>query len=188
LNELLSMANAPFIARTDADDIAPLERFERHLHQFSLDPDLLAVGSDVYSIDPEGGRLMAIVMAHSNEEVNEYTMAVVRGSEMCHPSMMFRASAFSFVGKYGAEYWPAEGADLILRISENSRVSNIPLRLRRYRLHGDSIGHTRAVRQRGALCLRRCCGRRRGAPAPDPRLRTLSSDSGYPTAREVKWA
>jgi glycosyltransferase involved in cell wall biosynthesis len=193
LNELLSMASAPFIARMDADDIALPERFDRQLREFSLDPDLLAVGSDIYSIDPEGRRLMTIVMPHSHEEIDEFTMAVVHGSGMCHPSMMFRAVAFSIAGQYRAEYWPAEDADLILRIAEKGKVSNIPLPLLCYRVHDDSIGHTQAVRQREALyAAAAAAAERRGAPAPDPRLRALSSEQRHaiesPAAREVKWA
>jgi hypothetical protein len=112
---------------------------------------------------------------------------------MCHPSMMFRATAFSLAGQYRSQFWPAEDADLILRISEKGRVSNIPSPLLCYRVHDGSIGHKQAVRQREALyAAAAAAAERRGEAAPDPRLRALSSAQRHviesPVARDVKWA
>lgn len=193
LNELLDIATGPFIARMDADDIAEPERFERQLREFELDESLLAVGSDVFSIDPRGRRLMTISMPRAHHEIDEYTLAVVHGSGMCHPAMMFRAVAFEMAGRYREEYWPAEDADLVLRIAEKGRVANIPLPLLSYRSHGDSIGHTQASRQREALYMAAAdAAGRRGLPPPPLSLRELAqgdkTDIESKADREMKWA
>ena len=78
-------------------------------------------------------------------------MEVVHGCGMCHPSMMFSARAFQLAGRYREDYWPAEDADLVLRIAEKGRLTNIDEPLLSYQVHGDSIGHRQAGRQREAL-------------------------------------
>jgi glycosyltransferase involved in cell wall biosynthesis len=193
LNELLDHAKSPFIARMDADDLAAPDRFERQLRELENDEQLLAVGSDVYSIDSKGRRLMTIVMPRSHQEIEAYTLSVVHGCGMCHPSMMFKARAFALAGRYREEFWPAEDADLVLRIAEHGKLANIPLPLLSYRVHGDSIGHRQAARQRDAL-FRAAAGaaERRGlAPLPDS-LRELPGDQQdrieAPVSRDVKWA
>lgn len=193
LNELLSMAKSPFIARMDSDDISDPTRFEHQLRAFEADDSLLAVGSDVHSIDSKGRRLMMIRMPHSHGEIDRHTMEVVHGSGMCHPAMMFRATAFELVGRYRADFWPAEDADLVLRIAEKGRVANLPLPLLSYRAHANSIGHTQASRQREASYKSAsAAAERRGIEAPDTRLRELPGDQlnnvESPVARDVKWA
>lgn len=193
LNELLDIATSPFIARMDADDIAEPERFQQQLREFEKNESLLAVGSDVYSIDPKGRRLMTITMPHTHDEIDRHTMAVVHGSGMCHPAMMFRSTAFERAGRYREEYWPAEDADLVLRIAEKGSVANIPLPLLSYRSHGSSIGHTNASRQRKAMFKAAASAAdRRGHAPPEPSLAVFAESEGVAissaTDREVKWA
>ncbi len=193
LNELLERATSPFLARMDADDVAAPARFERQLEAFEKDPLLLAVGSDVHSIDSKGRRLMTIRMPHTHQEIDACTMAVVNGSGMCHPSMMFRRAAFEAVGRYRGDFWPAEDADLVLRIAEQGDVANIASPLLSYRVHSNSIGHRQAARQRDAVfrAVADACERRGLAP-PDPGLRELPADERKnvetPVSRDVKWA
>ena len=193
LNEMLGMASSPFVARMDADDVAEPTRFERQLREFERDSTLLAVGSDVYSIDSKGRRLMTIRMPRTHEAIDAHNMEVVNGAGMCHPSMMFRSAAFELAGGYRKEYWPAEDADLILRICEKGRVANIPVPLLSYRVHSDSIGHMHASRQRAALYRAACAAAaRRGTAPPETGLAELHAHKKAqiesPVARDIKWA
>lgn len=193
LNELLSMAGSPYLARMDADDIADPRRFEVQLQELEKDSALLAVGSDVHFIDSRGRMLMTVPMPHSHEEIDACTMEFVHGCGMCHPSMMFRAAAFELAGTYREEYWPAEDADLVLRIAEKGRLANLPQPLLCYRAHEGSIGHTRSARQRDALFRAAAdAARRRGCALPDESLRVLPSATRdsieTPAARDTKWA
>ena len=193
LNELLERAASPFIARMDADDVAAPQRFARQLAEFQRDDRLLAIGSDVWSIDSAGRRLMTIRMPHGHQEIDEHTMQVVNGWGMCHPSMMFSARAFELVGRYREEFWPAEDADLVLRIAEKGRLANLAEPLLSYRVHGGSIGHRQATRQREALYrAAAAAAERRGLPPPDPGLRELlvhhKDNIETSAARDIKWA
>ncbi|MBC7601789.1 MAG: glycosyltransferase [Ramlibacter sp.] len=193
LNELLLGARSPFIARMDADDLAHPARFERQLQAFDTDPELLIVGSDVHSIDDRGRYLMTIVMPHEHDAIDAFTMGAVNGCGMCHPSMMFRAQAFDLAGSYRKEFWPAEDADLVLRIAEHGRVFNLPEPLLSYRVHSGSIGHTQAERQRDALWrAAAAAAERRGIAPPDESLRKLQANEKSsietPFAQDIKWA
>lgn len=193
LNELIQWAESPFIARMDADDIALPERFERQLDRFARDPELLALGSDTWCIDSKGRRLMVVRMPHSHHEIDECAMQVATGTGMCHPSMMFRSTAFKLAGPYSDEFWPAEDADLILRIVEKGRVANLDEALLLYRVHGNSISHRQAARQRDAhFRAAAAAAARRGTAPPDPRSRELPAhqrdDIESLAARDTKWA
>jgi hypothetical protein len=107
--------------------------------------------------------------------------------------MMFKARAFELAGAYREEFWPAEDADLVLRIAEHGKLANIALPLLSYRVHGDSIGHRQAARQRDALfrAAAAAADRRGLAPLPDS-LRELPRDQKdrieAAVSRDVKWA
>ena len=193
LNELLGRARGSLIARMDADDVSASVRFERQVQALESDAALLVVGSDLRSIDDCGRYLMPTVMPHTHEEIDAFTMGVDQGCGMCHPSMMFRASAFELAGKYRKEYWPAEDADLVLRIAEHGRLMNIAEPLLSYRVHGGSIGHTQAERQRNALWrAAAAAAARRGIPPPRAELGELKagqeSEMATHASRDVKWA
>ena len=193
LNELLERATSPFIARMDADDLAAPDRFERQLRELESDEQLLAVGSDVYSIDSKGRRLMTIVMPHSHQEIEAYTLSVVHGCGMCHPSMMFRARAFELAGRYREEFWPAKtpiwccGSPSTAR----SRIFRFPCCPTASTATASAIG-----RQRDSAT--RCSGPPRARPS-DAGLRPCRIPFGElpgdqkdrieaPVSRDVKWA
>ena len=194
LNELLGRARGSLIARMDADDIAAPVRFERQVQALESDPGLLAVGSDVRSIDDFGRYLKPTVMPHTHEEIDAHTMGVEQGCGMCHPAMMFRASAFALAGSYRKEFWPAEDADLVLRIAEQGRLMNIAEPLLSYRVHGGSISHTLMARQRDANWRAiAAAANRRGIAPPDASLAEMTDalKAGMATtgaSRDVKWA
>ena len=120
----------------------------------------------------------------------DWVMAVERGNGMSHPALMMRADAVAKIGGYRAEFWPAEDADLVLRLAEVGRVDNLAEPLLSYRLHPESIGQLHSKRQRDAhfRCVAEAAARR-GLPAPDESLRVAAPASdGDEADRQIRWA
>jgi glycosyltransferase involved in cell wall biosynthesis len=190
LNEMLALARGTFLARMDADDIAEPLRFERELQALVTDPALVAIGCSVHFIDPSDRRLMTFAYPVGHDAIVDWIMAVERGNAMSHPALMMRADAVAKIGGYREAFWPAEDADLVLRLAEIGRVDNLAEPLLSYRLHPQSIGQLNAKRQRDALF--RCvveAAARRGRPAPDEALRVAAAEDLRGVAdRQVRWA
>jgi len=114
----ISMANCPFIARMDSDDVAYPDRLERQYKLLSDDQSLAAVGGRVRLIDPQGEgmqRYVDWVNGHATPE----DVARERFIEcpVVQPSLMFRREALLEAGGYRDVTW-AEDHDLFFRMLE----------------------------------------------------------------------
>jgi GT2 family glycosyltransferase len=86
---------------------------------------------------------------------------------LAHPTAMIRRTALDRVAGYRSEFDYADDLDLILRLSEVGRLANLPETVIKYRLHIDSICHTKAELQRQrTLEFVREAHRRRGLEPP----------------------
>jgi glycosyltransferase involved in cell wall biosynthesis len=188
LNEMLAAARGEFIARMDADDVALPVRFERQVPYLRAHPEVLALGSRVLLVDPEGAPLCDMCKLQAHEEIDrthlEKTMA------MCHPAVMARVEALRRVGGYRPECYTAEDLDLWLRLAEIGRLANLPEVLLKYRQHLQSIGYARratqdAAAERSVADARRRRGLPQYGPTEDP-----ASPRPHPTtmAQLHKWA
>jgi glycosyltransferase involved in cell wall biosynthesis len=190
LNEMLALARGGYVARMDADDIALPQRFARERAALDADPSLVAVGCSVYFIDPSDRRLMKCELPADHQGIVDWVMAIERGNGMSHPAMMMRADAVARIGGYREAFFPAEDADLVLRLAEIGHVANLAEPLLSYRLHPQSIGHLHAKRQRDAhfRCVAEAAARR-GLTAPDESLRVPTVEPDVTEAeRQVRWA
>jgi glycosyltransferase involved in cell wall biosynthesis len=131
LNFGMQRAEAPLIARMDADDIALPTRFERQVARMSAEPDLLVLGTGYFRIDEAGRRTGTVVpplepaaVAHALERVNA----------IAHPTVMMRRDAVLAAGGYREAYLRAEDYDLWLRLAERGKLANLPDPLIEYRL------------------------------------------------------
>lgn len=190
LNEMLAIARGRFIARMDADDVSRSDRFDLQVASLSADPSLVAVGSDFVSIDAKGRPLYAAELPRTHEDIDDHTMAGDRGSGMSHPALMIRSDALLRVGGYRPDYWPAEDADLVLRLAEVGKLRNLRAPLLSYRVHPASIGHTNASRQRDAHWRAiKDAAARRGIEPPESRPMGLVPGEGWSVGElHVKWA
>ena len=148
LNEGLAMAEAPFIARMDADDVALPERFEKQHAHLMDNAACLAVGGRTLVIDPEGDPLCIWNKFSAHDEVLNEHLNTINGSAVCHPAVMFRADTVKALGNYRADYYPAEDLDLFLRISGLGRVENLTDVILKYRIHDKSICYTEYEKQK----------------------------------------
>jgi hypothetical protein len=86
---------------------------------------------------------------------------------ICHPAVMARARAIREAGGYRAEAFPAEDADLWLRIAETGKLANLPEILLKHRQHFQSIGNAQRTRQVSVTRLVIAEARRRRGLAQD---------------------
>lgn len=151
LNEMLEQARGEFIARMDADDEAAPNRFAVQVALLSDDPSIVACGSNVILIDPDGDILIPMARPQSHDEIDSWHLAGRSGAAIAHPAVMIRRAAIEAVGGYEVEYCPAEDVELFLRLAEHGRLTNVQQPLLRYRVHFNSVGHSRRQEQLSAL-------------------------------------
>jgi glycosyltransferase involved in cell wall biosynthesis len=146
LNELLERASAPLIARFDADDICAPQRLGKQKAFLDCNPDHALVGSDTRYIDEHGSLSAEPVLPRPRDHA-----AIVAnfeaGPNLVHPAVMYRRDSVRALGGYRAAYLHAEDIDLWLRLSEVSKIANLPEVLLDYRISADQISARHVVRQ-----------------------------------------
>lgn len=146
LNELLHLAQAEYIARMDADDIALPERFSRQIDFLQQQPDVVCAGGAHELIDQKGRLLTCLELPLSNEEIQRSALAG-HGS-ICHPCAMIRRSALLAIGGYDETLVPAEDLDLWLKLGELGQLANLKQTVLKYRLHLNSASEKACGLQR----------------------------------------
>jgi glycosyltransferase involved in cell wall biosynthesis len=157
LNEGLKHCRAPLIARMDADDWAEPDRLAAQvdaLTSWSLnDPRLVAVGSCVHIVDPQGGPVpsMARYEAWINEHISAQQIAAYRfvESPLVHPSVLGRRELFELGYREGD--FP-EDYELWLRAMETGyRFAKVDRPLLRWVDGGDRLTRTAGKYRREAF-------------------------------------
>jgi glycosyltransferase involved in cell wall biosynthesis len=156
LNAGCAEADAPVIARMDADDFALPDRLERQLAFLDAHPEVALVGGGIVLVD-EGGR-------EFDREPGRATLA--DGNDIVHGTVAMRTAALRALGGYRLDQ--AEDYDLWLRFQERHGVAATEEPVIRYRFHPGQFSVTKLERQAlGALCVR-AAARERRAGRPDP--------------------
>jgi glycosyltransferase involved in cell wall biosynthesis len=168
LNQLLDMAEAPLVARMDADDICRPERFARQVAFLTDHPDYGVVGSWSEDIGEHGEALVRSGADHPL--VHEEMLAAIEQGEqlICHPAVMFRRDVVLSVGGYHAAFRHCEDLDLWLRLSSVTRMGNIPERLLRYRRYPDQVSARHSTEQQIGAVIARLAWEERRDGRPDP--------------------
>jgi glycosyltransferase involved in cell wall biosynthesis len=135
-NELLAAANADFIAWMDSDDVSLPRRIERQLEIFRDDPSLVCVGTAVQCIDPEGNFLNVERYPSSHQGI---LTEQERGTGVRFATTMMRREVAVRVGGFREPFRIGEDFDLLLRLSENGKMTNLPDILYLYRQRISSI-------------------------------------------------
>jgi len=151
LNEMLDKAQAPYIARMDADDIALPNRIERQVAYMRSHPDCAVVSGRALVIDPDGDPLCEWFSEQIHEEIDRAHINSLQGSCLCHPAAMIRAESVRMVGGYRRDAWPAEDLDLWLRLAEIGRLAILPDLVLKYRNYPSSISNSNWDRRLRAL-------------------------------------
>lgn len=112
LNSGLDACSGTFIARMDADDASPPQRFEEQIKILQDDPDVVLVGGWYEEITDDTSATKPIFTSNDDLQRTLYV-----GNSFVHGSVMLRAKALKDIGGY-KELCPAEDYDLWIRLSQ----------------------------------------------------------------------
>lgn len=146
LNEGLSLAHAPLIARMDADDVSLPNRLTLQVERMMLEPGLAVLGGGIRYMDSAGsvGRAVAYPMGRKVDTT------LLWGAPVAHPATMIRTEAARCVGGYPDAFPHAEDYAFWVRLREQGRIDNLSQTILHYRMHGQSMSHVHAPMQRSS--------------------------------------
>lgn len=165
LNRGCAAAQAPYIARMDADDVAFPDRLARQAEWLDRNPRVALVGSAVMRIDAAGRELKRNVCPTTHAEI---VRELDRYNCFTHSTVMIRADRFAAAGGYREAYLHAEDHDLWLRMSERDELANLPDPLLYYRVYPDQVSMRHLEQQVVSSVGARAAARIRRATGQDP--------------------
>lgn len=136
LAAMVEMADTPYCARIDADDLNEPHRLEAQVRFLDEHPEIAVVGSAVRYIDANDRLLPdepTLVCADA-----EIRWRLRFCNALNHPTVMFRRAAILEAGNY-RDVMPIEDFDLWVRVARRHAMANLPAALVRYRVHGGSV-------------------------------------------------
>jgi glycosyltransferase involved in cell wall biosynthesis len=146
LNQAISLARAPLVARMDADDVSMPDRFEIQTAYLGAHPECVCVGSRVDLIDPLGSVFRTSDHKLTHEEIDAGLLKGI-GWSIVHPVAMMRRDAIAKIGGYREQFETSQDLDLFLRLAEVGKLANLPDVLLQYRQHFESVAFHKHEKQ-----------------------------------------
>jgi len=165
LNFGIGLAQAPLIARLDADDLALPGRFERQVRFLGENPAVGMVGGQASIVDDEGREVAPARYPLSDAEIRQ---AFTATTPFVHSAVTMRKALFEQAGGYRVAFDNAEDLDLWLRIAERGELANLPELVVAYRIHGGQASVQSLRNQAFHSLAARTAARARAAGEPDP--------------------
>ena len=157
LRRLAEVAEAPFLARMDADDICQPERLAVQVAFLQAHPEFGLVASDRICMDENGND----VDARSSYPLapEDILHATLRAPRIVHPTVLVRREALMAAGNYrdlsspDCAYW-SEDYDMWLRFLAKYRAIALPEKLLRYRYNPQGLTENEMRKNRAATARR----------------------------------
>ena len=135
LNKGISLSIGKYIARMDADDISILDRFEKQLSYFNMNPQTDVLGTGAILIDENNFELGKKIMPSSNKEMKKH---LYFNSCFFHPSVMAKKSFFLPNNLYNEKLMRSQDWFLWVDNFDKYKYSNINEFLLKYRVNTSS--------------------------------------------------
>lgn len=130
------LAQAEFVCRMDADDIAMPDRLSHQVDFMRKHSDYAAVSGTILEIDIDSEPLGLQQLPSDHETIVQRLLS--RGTGLFQPASIMRAEAFRKIGGFRSKYQWIEDHDLWLRMSRVGRLGNTDELVLCYRLHPSS--------------------------------------------------
>lgn len=165
LNRGCGLAQAKYIARMDADDIASKDRLMTQVNFMEAHPKIGALGGAVEWIDATGKSLGTHRYPAEDCQIKA---TLLQGCAFWHPTVVLRREVFVWAGGYRSVVVDAEDYDLWLRIAEHFQLANIEEVVVKYRIHPQQVSMRKTEQQiLGILAAQVAASSRRNG-LPDP--------------------
>lgn len=148
----LAASRAPIVAIADADDVSSPSRLEEQKDFLDCHPEVGLLGCYADVIDADGAALGVIKTPLEDGEIR--TEMKTRAA-LVHPTVAMRRALLVDAGGYRAKFVAGSDYDMLLRVSEKTRMATVPAQLCRYRLSPSSISVQRREAQRRSSALSR---------------------------------
>jgi glycosyltransferase involved in cell wall biosynthesis len=134
-NKGLAAATGEYIATLDSDDMALPERIEKQVFFLDNNRDYGMCGTFYYTVDSSGELLRKMQFCTGNRDIQTH---LTIGNCFCNSTMMIRTKLAQEL-RYREKYDIVEDYELWYRISQKSKVANLPFYGTYYRVHGNNI-------------------------------------------------
>jgi len=141
-NNGLTQAKGKYIAILDADDISLPQRLEKQVAFLEAHSDYGLCGTFYEVIDTNGNFSVRIEVPSSFTDIHTFLLF---NNCFCHSSVMIRAELIKN-SQFTQGYDIIEDYEMAYRLSAVTKLSNIPLFITKYRVHGTNQTITRADR------------------------------------------
>ncbi len=165
LNRGLSECRAPLVARLDCGDTCHPRRLLLQKQFMDQRRNVLACGCRVRRLDEHGRELGVSEVVCDPGELHQGLMRI---NLFQHSSLMMRREALDAIGGYREFFRYAQDLDLLLRLSEQGPLGNLPQILSDWALDPGSISFRRRPAQEAYAEIARRCARERREGKPDP--------------------
>ncbi|MBU1086383.1 MAG: glycosyltransferase [Candidatus Omnitrophica bacterium] len=147
LNKAIELSVGEYIVRMDADDISLPTRIEKQLRFMDDHPDVGICGTWIKYIGAPWRPWRVQIYKYPIKHRDIKARMLFR-SMLAHPAVMMRRSLLNrFQLRYESEYFPSEDWLFWKRSSFCFSLSNLPEVLLLYRVHPESITHTKKERE-----------------------------------------
>jgi glycosyltransferase involved in cell wall biosynthesis len=159
LNIGLSFAQAPYIARFDADDVCYPTRLKIQYDFITTYPEYSVIGTAADYVDAEGHFIFTHhPVGHLNEEIQQLKYSVC---PFIHSSVFYKKDVIVNNGSYNEYAYTFEDHFLWVNILKNEKACNLSQALIKVRLNPESITidekwHTRKFRSIKNSTLKNC--------------------------------
>ena len=150
LNAALRQARGEYVAILDADDLALPERLERQVDFLDRHPDYAAIGSVVRLIDATGATLR-----HESYPSHPASARwnLLFGASLLHSASLYRRELLLRIGGYSRQHGYLCDYELLTRLVNHGKLSNLPEVLACYRRHDRQTSAEHNKPQTGQMLL-----------------------------------